>query len=152
MIRSCLALCACCIASLAAVAQGVALPKGSPPTFVVVAKIDETKQTLEVSSTVIVPVTETRTVKVVVDGKEMDVVQTVLLHVTQTRQSLHSFASIQVSDASGKKFASPEGFNRLTVGQVVLQTQDPAGLDPAYRALFAKDTLILAPAAAPAPK
>ena len=151
MARILLALCVCFVASPTGFAQGVALPKGSPPSFVVIGRIDEAKQILEVVYTVTVPVSVTETVKVVVDGKEEERVQTVTRHVIETRQSSRSFQSTQVFDASGKKFASPEGFNRLTVGQVVLQSQDPAGLDPAYRALFAKDTIILAPAAA-APK
>ena len=113
--------------------------------------MDDDKQLLELTYTLTVPVFVNKTVKVEENGIVVERVVTETQFVVETRRSSNRFESIQVSDASGKKFASPEGFNRLKVGQVVVQTQNPAGLDPAYRALLARDTMILAPAAV-APK
>lgn len=146
-----LTVCASALLALAAVAgaqENVALPKGPPPQFRLVSKVDRAGNSITLREQVVVPVTEEQKVKVavVVGGKVVEEDRTVPVtrHVPQQRETLHVLGKgVYVTDVAGKKLGHEEALQKVAAGKMILISSDEDGIDPAYRALLAKDALVL---------
>ncbi len=132
----------CCSAACAAEPT---LPTGGAPQFLPIAKVNKEQGLLTVRLVNMVPVTVEKTVTEEVNGqviaRKVAVTEYSLVHV-ESNLALNQF---RVLDIDGKEIERDLVWKRLTAGKIVLRLPGKEPLDPAYRKLFAKDVLILAP-------
>jgi hypothetical protein len=137
------------IAEPGAAQDKLEFPKGAPPQFVMVAGFDPAKDVLLLQSAQSVPVLEAREEKReeerVVEGKTIKVPVTVTVY-KMTYKITYAEIRVpmtrhQAMEASGKILM---GWKQVKVGSMVLLSHD-MNVDPAYRKLLAKDTIIIVP-------
>jgi len=128
------------LALAAPVPEGVAPPKGPPPTFRTVASLDAAKGIVLVNETVAVPVTVTKAVQRNVGGQ--NVVENVT--VTEMRQETRTIqirlADNEITRGDGTALSADAAKEAIQPGMVLVVSNGP--LDPAYRRLMAKEAVI----------
>jgi hypothetical protein len=129
-------------------AEPTETPKGAPPQLIVVTSVG--KRRFQATKVEYVPVTKTVVVKANEGGVEVVKTVNVTEMVAVTKTVEHDFSKANISTAGGKKLTAEELAKRLTKPTpIVLVTG--AELDPAWRAMFKPNTLIVAIAVPAAP-
>jgi hypothetical protein len=113
------------------------LPKTITPAICVVRKVDKKKQ--EVTLVIMVGTPAQTDAKR--DNLKPPDPPKMKLEAKEFAVPLFGFA---IMTAEGKILH--DDWDRLKTGQVILLSSDPKGIDPAYRSILARDTLILVPA------
>jgi hypothetical protein len=116
------------------------LPAGSPPSFMLVAKVDTDARQLTMLYRVAVPVTATREVEVEIDGKRVRQTEAFTMLRDEDRMQLLSWDAI-VATAGGKALDDDDAWKALR-GQIVVVTSGEK-LDPAYARLLGKETVVI---------
>jgi hypothetical protein len=119
-------------------------PNSPPPVFVFVAGVDKDKGTvvIHLRNDVLIP----RAVPREVERKGIKVIETVTEYVKETRiiTVQLSINALLVLDVDGKEVEEATLWKRLRPGTMVLQQSGVQPVDPAYRRVLARETLILA--------
>jgi hypothetical protein len=138
-----LALLVLLVGSVAAQDKGPAFPQTVAPEFNQVWAVNRGKEVLGLVVQEQVPVAREVTVPVDRDGRQVKEKRTITEMVTVTRVQEFAVQDLQASDGAGKKLTGDELLRRIKVGQMVLTTRDPKGVDPAFRAVLSPDAVIL---------
>jgi hypothetical protein len=116
---------------------------GPPPTFVVIEQVSPA----EISYTYVrsKSIQPERTFELEVNGQRRQQRETVTEDVDEQRMARMDFDLLDVIDVDGKKLDRGAAVDRLRRARVVLLALDKRGVHPMYRAVLAKDALILVP-------
>jgi hypothetical protein len=129
--------------------------RGASPSLVL-ARIDKEKDRLVIIRTDIQLVPETRTVKVVVDGRTEERVVTRTVAVPRQVEQPYELKVVKATDADGKELDAATLKKQLLTPTVVLVSTDGQPVSAGYRKALQKGTVVLqvpiwGPAATPLP-
>ena len=121
-------------------------PKGSPPQFVYVSRVDQAKGTFFCQQAVDVPCVVAVEREIEKQGKKFRVVENVTMMKREFKEFAVAAAGARVQTAGGHRVGAEELWRRLKAGTIIVLVVDGNPVDPAYLRVLQPDTLLVVPA------